>query len=61
MMDVYLTFERRRQRAEPVMCCRDCGEKLCSVEDGDELDVLVSIARDHVKKCSDIEDESCAS
>lgn len=39
---------------EPFMRCRECGADLCTVEEGDTLDVLVSVAGDH--SCGDAQD-----
>jgi hypothetical protein len=32
--------------------CDQCGERLCQVEANDTLDVLISVARDHLDACA---------
>lgn len=46
-MSAHFTWGDDPAQHEPFMVCDDCGEKLCSVEEGDALDVIVSVAADH--------------
>lgn len=32
---------------DPFVICDDCGEQLCTVEEGDSIEVLVSVTTDH--------------
>jgi len=40
-------------RQVPKVKCRQCGENLCTIEQGDQLWVLVDVARDHRIFCRD--------
>jgi hypothetical protein len=37
---------------EPFMRCTACNDDLCTVEEGDTLSVLVSVAEDHAPECA---------
>jgi hypothetical protein len=41
------TWDNDPAQHEPFVVCGNCGAKLCTVEEGDTLDVIVSVAADH--------------
>lgn len=48
-------FQARRSddlaKCDLELICEACGEVVCDVEDGDDLEVLVSVAEDHSAAC----------
>jgi hypothetical protein len=50
-MSVYFTYDDDPAQHEPFMRCDVCGVNLCSVEEGDTLDVLNAVAKDHGPEC----------
>ena len=49
--DVLCRFEPRwsgdTAKHDPELTCRDCGEVLCDIEDGDDFNVLVLMTLEH--------------
>ena len=41
---------------DPKVKCRQCGEVLCAIDQGDSLWVLADVARDHRQFCRDKEE-----
>lgn len=48
----WFTWDDDPAQPEPFMVCRKCGDKLCTIEEGDELDVIILVARDHRDVCT---------
>lgn len=45
--DAHFTWDDDPAQHEPFMTCDVCGERLCTVEEGDSLSVLVDVLADH--------------
>lgn len=46
-MDFIFTWDDDPVQHEPFVVCERCGEKVCSAEEGDSLEIIVACARDH--------------
>lgn len=44
------TWDGDAAQHEPFLVCDECKEKLCTVEEGDSLELIVAVANDHAKE-----------
>lgn len=47
VQDAHFTWDDDPAQSEPFLICDRCGMKLCTVEEGDSLSVIVAVADDH--------------
>jgi uncharacterized protein with PIN domain len=51
-MTIYFTSDDDPAQLEPFMRCGACNENLCTVEEGDTLNVLNALADEHARECA---------
>lgn len=56
VQDAHFTRDDDPAQSEPFLICDRCGAKLCTVEEGDSLSVIVSVADDHRSHASECDD-----
>lgn len=50
-MTIIATWDGDCAQHEPFLICQECGDKLCSVEEGDEFTVLQAVVDNHATTC----------
>lgn len=50
VIDAHITRDDDPAQFDPFVVCDVCGEKLCTVEEGDSISVLASVVADHAEE-----------